>query len=97
MSGISRNYSYFPIFIDLKEYGLTRNELYFKMKENNKLGRMYFYPLISTYLTYISIPSSVPENLPVATKMSNEVICLTMHHWLSDKDVQKVIDLINKK
>ena len=42
--GIRHNYSYFPIFIDAKKYGMSRDELYFKMREQNVLGRRYFYP-----------------------------------------------------
>ena len=30
--GIRHNYSYFPIFIDAKKYGMSRDELYFKMR-----------------------------------------------------------------
>ena len=52
MPGVKHNYSYFPIFIDAEKYGMTRDELYFKMKEQNVLGRRYFYPLISTFSTY---------------------------------------------
>ena len=47
--GVRHNYSYFPIFINAEEYGMTRDELYFKMKEHNVFGRRYFYPLISTF------------------------------------------------
>ena len=50
--GVRHNYSYFPIFINAEEYGMTRDELYFKMKEHNVFGRRYFYPLISTFSTY---------------------------------------------
>lgn len=50
MPGVKHNYSYFPIFIDAEKYGMTRDELYFKMKEHDVLGRRYFYPLISTWL-----------------------------------------------
>ncbi len=94
MPGVRHNYSYFPIFVDAKEYGITRDELYFKMKEQGVLGRRYFYPLISTFSTYRGLPSAAPENLPVATKMANEVICLPMHHALSEEDIQKTIDII---
>ena len=52
MPGVRHNYSYFPIFIDAEAYGMTRDELYFKMKENGVLGRRYFYPLISEFSTY---------------------------------------------
>lgn len=94
MPGVRHNYSYFPIFVDAEQYGMTRDELYFKIKENNVLGRRYFYPLISTFSTYRGLESARPENLPVATRIANEVICLPMHHALSEADVEKVIGLI---
>ena len=81
--GVRHNYSYFPIFINAEEYGMTRDELYFKMKEHNVFGRRYFYPLISTFSTYRGLDSANPDNLPIATQMSNNVICLPMHHALS--------------
>ena len=43
MPGVKHNYSYFPIFIDADKYGVTRDELYFKMKDANVLGRRYFW------------------------------------------------------
>ena len=94
MPGVRHNYSYFPIFINAEEYGMTRDELYFKMKADNVLGRRYFYPLISTFSTYRGLPSAAPENLPVATKIANEVICLPMHHELSDEDINRVLELV---
>ena len=94
MPDVRHNYSYFPIFVNAKEYGTTRDELYFKMKEQGVLGRRYFYPLISTFSTYRGLPSAAPENLPVATKMANEVICLPMHHALSEEDILRVLNTI---
>ena len=95
MPGVKHNYSYFPIFVE-KDYGMTRDELYFKMKENNVLGRRYFYPLISTFSTYRGLESSDPKNLPVATRIAEEVICLPMHDALSENDIQRVIDCIKR-
>jgi dTDP-4-amino-4,6-dideoxygalactose transaminase len=94
MPGVKHNYSYFPIFINAEEYGMTRDQLYFKMKEANVLGRRYFYPLISTFDPYRSLPSSSAENLPVATRMADEVICLPMHHEMSREDIDRVIEQI---
>ena len=94
LPGVRHNYSYFPIFVDAARYGMTRDELYFKMKERGVLGRRYFYPLISTFSTYRGLESAAPSNLPVATKMADEVICLPMHHALSEEDIERVIDLI---
>lgn len=97
MQGVRHNYSYFPIFINAEQYGLTRDELYFKMKDAGVLGRRYFYPLISTFSTYRSLPSAGVENLPVATKVANEVICLPMHHELNDEEINRVLSHIIKK
>ncbi len=94
--GVKHNYSYFPIFVNAEEYGMTRDELYFKMQEQGVFGRRYFYPLISTFSTYRGLESARPENLPVATRIANEVICLPMHHELSDEDIQKIINCIVK-
>ena len=96
MPGVRHNYSYFPIFVDVKKYGMTRDELYFKMKEQNVLGRRYFYPLISEFSTYRGLDSARPENLPEAHKMADSVICLPMHHALSDEDIQRILDTIVK-
>ena len=96
MPGVRHNYSYFPIFINADEYGKTRDQLYFEMKEQGVLGRRYFYPLISTFSTYRGLPSATPENLPVATKIANEVICLPMHHELNDEDINRILDLVVK-
>ena len=91
MPGVRHNYSYFPIFVDAEKYGMTRDELYFKMKENGVLGRRYFYPLISTFSTYRGLPSATRENLPQAHKMADSVICLPMHHALSEKDLETIL------
>ena len=75
MLGVKHNYSYFPIFVDAEKFGMTRDELYFKMKEQNVLGRRYFYPLISEFTTYRGLPSANPENLPNAHKMFPKLLC----------------------
>jgi len=94
MPGVKHNYSYFPIFVDAEKYGMTRDELYFKMKEAKVLGRRYFYPLISEFATYCGLPSSSRDNLPNAHKMADSVICLPMHHELSREDIERILDSI---
>ena len=94
ISGVKHNYSYFPIFIDANQYGMSRDELYFKLKEHNISGRRYFYPLISTFSTYRGLESAKPENLPNATRIANSVICLPMHHDLNEEELHKIIQLI---
>ena len=91
MPGVRHNYS-----IDAEAYGMTRDELYFKMKENGVLGRRYFYPLISEFSTYRGLESARPENLPVATKIADSVICLPMYHSLTEEEIEKIVNKIIK-
>ncbi len=88
------NCSYFPVLVDAETFGMSRDELYAKMKAQNVLGRRYFYPLISEFSTYRGLPSAAPENLPNAHRMADNVICLPMHHALTDEDIARVINCI---
>lgn len=96
MPGVRHNYSYFPVFVDAEKFGMTRDELYFKMQEKGVYGRRYFYPLISEFTTYRGLPSAARENLPNAHRMSETVICLPMHHTLSNDDINRVIKQFEK-
>lgn len=92
--GVRHNYAYFPIFIDAEEYGMTRDELYFKMKEQDVLGRRYFYPLISEFSTYRGLESARPGNLPVAHHFADCVICLPMYAGLTNEEVDRILSSI---
>ncbi|HHX70008.1 MAG TPA: DegT/DnrJ/EryC1/StrS family aminotransferase, partial [Gallicola sp.] len=88
------NYAYFPIFVNEKEYGMSRDALYEKMKQNNIYGRRYFYPLISEFSMYKSLESSAQNNLPVAHKIANEVICLPIYSELDRENIDKIFKII---
>lgn len=94
IEGVRHNYSYFPLFVDEKKYGMSRDALYAKLKENNILGRRYFYPLISEFSTYRGLESAAPENLPVAHRLASSVICLPMYAFMEDADVERVIECV---
>lgn len=98
MPGVRHNYSYFPLFVDAEKYGMTRDELYFKLKDKNIMGRRYFYPLITDFSTYHNLPSAGKENLPVANKMADTVICLPIYHDLEDESRELIIqEILNNK
>lgn len=97
MLGVRHNYSYFPIFVDAEKYGMTRDELYMKMKDQGVWSRRYFYPLISEFSTYRGLESSRPENLPNAHRMADTVICLPMHHTLTENDIDCIIRSVIRK
>jgi len=92
--GIKHNYSYFPVFIEESLYGISRDELYQKLKQHNIFGRRYFYPLISNLPSYSNLPSSKKTNLPVANRMAEQVICLPIYPELRDREVTKICNVI---
>lgn len=92
--GVKYNYAYFPVFIDAEIYGMTRDELYFKMKEQNIYGRRYFYPLISEFATYRALDSAKTENLPEAHQIAGSVICLPMYPDLTEEEVDRILGAI---
>jgi len=96
MPGVRHNYSYFPIFINADEFGMSRDDLYYEMKEVSVLSRRYFYPLISNFPTYRGLPTANRENLPLGNKMADEVLCLPMHHDLSEEDIKRVLNFFEK-
>ena len=95
ISGVRHNYSYFPILIDASVYGKTRDELYDRLKQHNIFGRRYFYPLISQFPTYRGLPSSRKENLPVANKVAEQVICLPIYPLLKNEEILQICDIIS--
>ncbi len=96
MKDVIHNYTYFPIFIEEKEYGKSRDEIYEKLKKNGIYSRRYFHPLISQFPTYRSLESSNPENLPVAEQMASQVICLPIYTEIEFESVEKIIEIIRK-
>lgn len=95
MPGVRHNYSYFPIFVDAEKFGKSRDQLYFDMREANVLGRRYFYPLITEFSTYRGLPSATRENLPNAYRLADTVLCLPMHHALSNSDIECVLSFFS--
>ncbi|MCE5321003.1 MAG: DegT/DnrJ/EryC1/StrS family aminotransferase [Bacteroidales bacterium] len=96
ISGIDHNYAYFPITVDVKKYGRSRDDLYEKLKSHNIFGRRYFYPLISQFPTYRGLASSSQYNLPVATKIANQILCLPIYPHLPHADVERICNIIIK-
>jgi dTDP-4-amino-4,6-dideoxygalactose transaminase len=94
---ISYNYSYYPIFINEKEYGMSRDNLYKKLKDNNIFSRRYFYPLISNFPTYNGLESANKNSLSIANKLADQVICLPIYSKLGIDNLDKICKLIIKK
>jgi len=79
IEGVKHNYAYFPIRIEYKEFGHSRDELYEELKKFNIFARKYFYPLCSRFKCYENLPTAGEGSLPVAEKAAREVLALPMH------------------
>jgi len=64
------------------------------LKKHNVFSRRYFFPLISQFPTYRGLPSASVENLPVADKVSEQVLCLPIYPELKISCLQKIVELI---
>ncbi len=89
------NHSYFPILVE-PEYPLTRDMLYEKLKAHNYYARRYFYPLISDFPMYRGLPSARRDNLPVATEISQRVLCLPIYPELDHQKVHDIVSVVAK-
>lgn len=94
IDGVHHSYSYFPIFVNKENFGDTRDALYDELKNHNIFARRYFYPLISQFPTYRGLQSSKQDNLPVATNVADQVICLPIYPDLELNQQEEVIELI---
>lgn len=88
------NYAYFPILVR-PEFPLTRDALYQRLRENGVLVRRYFYPLITSFPMYRNLKSAQPRNLPVANKISAQIICLPIHPDLRNEDIHRIVHVIS--
>lgn len=89
------NHSYFPILVG-PEYPLSRDALYEKMRAEGIFVRRYFYPLISDMPMYRGLPSAAATNLPVAARISQQVLCLPIHADLPADAITRVIENIRR-
>ncbi|APW36530.1 aminotransferase [Rhodoferax koreense] len=93
LEDVSHNGSYFPVLVG-PGYPLSRDALYDKLKTHGILARRYFYPLISDMPMYRGLPSATRENLPVAQRVAQQVLCLPIFSDLSESDQSRIIELV---
>lgn len=94
--GVKHCYPYFPVLIDKKKIGKTRDEVYQELKKNDIYSRRYFYPLISQFPTYKGLDSAQPGKLPIAERITEEVICLPIYPELKSATIQFIIEILMK-
>lgn len=89
---VESNYAYFPILIDDKEFGVTRDVVYEQLKQCGIFARKYFYPLTNTFACYNG--RFDVKNTPVADYISKRILTLPMYADLPLSDVERICKCI---
>jgi dTDP-4-amino-4,6-dideoxygalactose transaminase len=89
------NHAYFPVLVE-EDYPASRDELYARLKTAGIHARRYFYPLITDFPMYRGLPSANPDNLPVANRLAQQVICLPLYPTLELAELDRVVSVIRK-
>lgn len=92
---VESNYAYFPITVDEKTYGMTRDEVYDYLQENEIYSRKYFYPLTSAFDCYKGKFDS--GKTPVAEYISERVLTLPLYADLPLESVDRICGLIKNR
>jgi dTDP-4-amino-4,6-dideoxygalactose transaminase len=96
IKGVKHNYSHFPIFVNNDKFTRSRNEIYEELKKHHIYGRRYFYPLISQFPVYKSLPSAAIGMLPAAERITKKVLCLPIYDGLNIKSVKLIISIFKE-
>lgn len=89
---IQPNYAYFPVIVDQEVYGMDRNALFERLKENNIFARKYFYPLITDFDCYKGCFDTAA--IPVAKEIAGKVLTLPLYADLRLEIVEHICDII---
>ncbi len=90
--GVEYNHAFFPIEVDEKEFGASRDDLYNGLKEWNVFARRYFYPLVTDFACYRGIVRE--DELPVARGVASRIITLPIFSDLAPGDVVRICEII---
>ncbi|MGL4865917.1 MAG: DegT/DnrJ/EryC1/StrS family aminotransferase [Cetobacterium sp.] len=94
LDNVKHNYSYFPIVIDEKLFGKTRDELFNELQTYNIFTRKYFYPLITDFECYKEEYKNI--ELPNAKYISDRVLTLPIYGELNLEIVEYICKAIKK-
>lgn len=87
------NYAYFPIVIE-KEYGMTRNQLYDKMRRENIYARKYFYPITADQACFRN--KYKKDNLEIARELSEKILIVPFYEQLETEQIDRIVEVIQK-
>lgn len=89
---VEYNYAYFPIMLDERTFGISRDVLFDFLCARNVYPRKYFYPLVSDYECYKDQYDS--KDTPNAKMAADQVMTLPLYGSLSSQIVDDICEVI---
>ncbi len=89
---VEPNYAYFPIVIDEKIFGATRNEVFETLAKEGIGARKYFYPLTNTFDCFHGMYDV--SKTPAALRISKRVLTLPLYADLELEEVNRICEII---
>lgn len=86
------NYAYFPIIVDEKKFGSSRNEIFRELEKNGIMARKYFYPLTNTFDCFHG--KYDVSKTPIALHISKRVLTLPLYADLALEDVERICRIV---
>lgn len=89
---VKSNYAYFPIIIEEKSFGASRNQVFEELQKNDIVARKYFYPLTNSFDCFHGKYNI--DHTPTALHISKRVLTLPLYADLALHDVDRICDII---
>lgn len=89
---VEGNYAYFPIVVDEKRFGATRDVLFHELEKNGICARKYFYPIMSELECYRGKFDSAAT--PNALWISHRILTLPLYADLDLSTVEHICYII---
>ena len=86
------NYAYFPVVFHKKQFGVSRDTVYERLKGNNIIARKYFYPLTNAFSAFRGKYDS--QRTPIALQISQEILTLPIYADLDMNDVDRICEIV---
>ncbi|MDR3727260.1 MAG: DegT/DnrJ/EryC1/StrS family aminotransferase [Terracidiphilus sp.] len=90
--GVRYNYAYMPIEVDEEAFGMSRDDLFQKLREYNVIVRRYFYPIIPDFPCYRHIFRDT--DLSVARRVALRILVLPLYSELQMDVVERICDMV---
>lgn len=86
------NYAYFPIVIEEKTFGASRENIYQALLKEGIVARKYFYPLTNSFSAFHG--KYDVNATPVALHISKRVLTLPIHPDIGKSNIDRICDII---